>query len=235
MQYKKLLTLALAPSIVFFLLSLVSVALTVHYWIIGDWIMPRAVQVPTTNFDERTQRYKTDATIVWYTDKDTDVTIASGCLNLVAGIVSLMAWSLLRKPGMDSQHAAGKRRFWIIAVVVMSVTGAATALASIALHYTEKGPDQYGCNPDVLRMGGKLNTNMYCTREMAACNFLPKYLKTKDRGNASVACNETLVVKWLQIILIINALIVLAMFSVQARIRRTTRETTTKEPVPEVI
>lgn len=106
MEYTKILRLALVPSIVFLLLSLVSVALTTHYWIIGDWIMSRGVQVPTDDFDERLQRYKTDDTIVWFTDKDTDVTIASGCLNLTAAIVALIAWSALRKPGMDSQFAA---------------------------------------------------------------------------------------------------------------------------------
>ena len=106
MEYQKILRLALVPSVVFLLLSLVSVALTTHYWIIGDWIMTRGVQVPTDEFDERLQRYKTDSTIVWYTDKETDVTIASGCLNLTAAVVALIAWSTLRKSGMDSQYAA---------------------------------------------------------------------------------------------------------------------------------
>jgi hypothetical protein len=40
-------------------------------------------------------------------------------------------------------------------------------------------------------MGASLNTNKFCTREAAACNFLPKYLKGNDRSNASIACNET--------------------------------------------
>lgn len=73
----------------------------------------------------------------------------------------------------------------------MTVTGAAAALASIALHFTQKGNDQYGCSSERLMMGGKMNTNIYCTREMAACNFQPKYLKGTDRSNATVACNET--------------------------------------------
>jgi hypothetical protein len=105
MPYQKILSLALAPSIVFFLLSLVSVALTTHYWIIGDWIVPRGVQVPT-EFDDRLQQWKTDDTIVYFTDADTDATIVSGCLNLTAAVLALIAWSTLRKPGMDSQYAA---------------------------------------------------------------------------------------------------------------------------------
>lgn len=39
-------------------------------------------------------------------------------------------------------------------------------------------------------MSGKMNTNMYCTREMAACNFQPKYLRGSERSNAAIACNE---------------------------------------------
>lgn len=225
MEYGKILRLTLVPTILFFLLSLVSVALTTHYWIIGDWIVPRGVVVATTEFNDRMQQYVTDDTIVYFTTADADATIVSGCLNLAAGVIALIAWSILQKPGMDSQFAAGKRRFYVIGVVVMSIAGACSALASIALHYTEKGNNQYGCTSERLMMGGKMNTNMYCTRETAACNFQPQYLRGNDRSNAAIACNEALVVKWLQIILIINGLIVLAMFSLQARLRRTTRDT----------
>ncbi|KAI8934339.1 hypothetical protein NX059_009075 [Plenodomus lindquistii] len=225
MEYGKILRLALVPSILFLLLSLVSVALTTHYWIIGDWIVPRGVTVTTSEFDDRRQRYVTDDTIVYFTTADADATIVSGCLNLAASVLALIAWSTLRKPGMDAQLAAGKRRFYVLGVIIMSIAGACSALASIVLHYTEKGDNQYGCTGERLMMGGKMNTNMYCTREMAACNFQPKYLRGNDRSDASIACNEALVVKWLQIILIINALIVLALFSFQARLRRTTRDT----------
>jgi hypothetical protein len=36
-----------------------------------------------------------------------------------------------------------------------------------------------------------MNTNKYCTRQMAVCNFLPKFLEGSDRYIAEVACNET--------------------------------------------
>lgn len=103
MEYRALLTLALVPSILFFLLSLVSVALTTHYWIIGDWITPRGVKVQTSTFNDRTQSYTIDETIVYFTENDTDATIVSGCLCLTAGVVALIAWAQLRKPGMDTQ------------------------------------------------------------------------------------------------------------------------------------
>lgn len=191
MQYQKILGFALAPSIVFFLLSLTSVALTVHYWILGDWIVPRGVQIQTQDFNERLQQYEIDSTIIYYIDLVTDATISSGCLNLTAAILALIAWSTLRKPGMDSQTAAGTRRFYILAIVVMTLAGIGSALASLVLHYTELG-SQYGCKAERLMMGTRLNTNLYCTREQAACNFLPKYLRAgDDRDNAAIACNES--------------------------------------------
>jgi hypothetical protein len=73
----------------------------------------------------------------------------------------------------------------------MTIASAAASLASLVLHFTSKGDDQFGCVSETLMMSGSLNTNKFCTREMAACNFLPKYLKGNDRSNASIACNET--------------------------------------------
>lgn len=100
MEHRKLLTLALAPAVLFFLLSLVSVALTTHYWILGDYFIPSGVPVPT-GYDERTNRITIDETIVFFTDTDTDATIVSGCICLTAAIVSLIAVVELRKPGLD--------------------------------------------------------------------------------------------------------------------------------------
>lgn len=105
MEYRKVLTLSLAPSILFLLLSFVSVALTTHYWIIGDWITPRGVNVQTSTFNDRTQSYTIDETIVYFTESETDATIVSGCLCLTAAVVAVTAWVQLRKPDMDTQYA----------------------------------------------------------------------------------------------------------------------------------
>jgi hypothetical protein len=105
MQYDKILGLALIPTIVFFLLSLVSLALTTHYWILGDWTIPRGVSV-VTGFNEQIQTSTIDYTIVYFKDNETDATIAAGCLCLSAAVMALIAWSTLRKPGMDTQFAA---------------------------------------------------------------------------------------------------------------------------------
>jgi hypothetical protein len=40
-------------------------------------------------------------------------------------------------------------------------------------------------------MNGKMNTNVYCTREMAVCRFQPDFATGGNKQNANVACNET--------------------------------------------
>lgn len=76
-------------------------------------------------------------------------------------------------------------------MILTSLVGAVTALVSVILHYTNKGDDVFGCTSETLQMAGKFNTNKYCTREVAACNFLPKYLSNKsDRASAALGCAE---------------------------------------------
>lgn len=75
-------------------------------------------------------------------------------------------------------------------MVVTTLLGSVTALVSIILHYTNKGDDAFGCRSETLQMAGKFNTNKYCTREMAACNFLPKYLSKSDKSSSSLGCAE---------------------------------------------
>lgn len=106
MQYNKILGLALPPTILYLLLSIVSVALTTHYWILGDYMVPRGLRVTTNDFVDRTQSYRTDFTIVYFDDAETNATIASGVLCLAAAVFALIAWFALRGPGMDTQFAA---------------------------------------------------------------------------------------------------------------------------------
>lgn len=102
LRYDHVLKFALVPSILYLLISLVAVALTTHYWILTDWVIPRGVNVVTSEWDDRVKQFVTDATIVYFTDADTDATIVSGCLNLAAAVIAIIAWSTLRKPGMDT-------------------------------------------------------------------------------------------------------------------------------------
>jgi hypothetical protein len=105
-QYRPILDLAIYPSVVFLLLSFVSVVLTTHYWILGDWIVPRDITVTLSTINDRTKRPDTDDTIVYFTDRETNVTISSCVLCLSAAVAGIIAWSALRKPDMDSQFAA---------------------------------------------------------------------------------------------------------------------------------
>ena len=72
----------------------------------------------------------------------------------------------------------------------MSQAGAIMAIVSLALHYANLGDDKYGCTQERLMMGGSMNTNIYCTREMAVCRFQPAFVKGSDKQYANVACNE---------------------------------------------
>jgi hypothetical protein len=114
MRFDSVLKFALVPSILYLLVSVVAVALTTHYWILTDWVIPRGVVVATSEFDDRTKQFVTDDTIVYFTDADTDATIVSGCLNLAAAVIAIIAWSTLRKPGMDSViNSVGiSKRIW---------------------------------------------------------------------------------------------------------------------------
>lgn len=101
MGYERVLNLSLIPTTLFFLLSLVSIVITAHYWIIGDWLMPRWIAVPTT-FNQRTNSWNHDDMIVDYTEPSTNATIISGCLCLTAAVMAGIAWHKLRKRDMDS-------------------------------------------------------------------------------------------------------------------------------------
>ncbi len=75
-------------------------------------------------------------------------------------------------------------------MIVTTLVGATTALVSIILHYTNKGDDAFGCRSETLQMAGRFNTNKYCTREMAACNFLSQHLSGADKDSAALGCTE---------------------------------------------
>ena len=83
------------------------------------------------------------------------------------------------------------RRFWVLAVIVTTIAGFCSSVAALALHYTKRGNNEFGCRSETLNMLGSSNTNEYCTREMAVCNFLPRYLSAGERDTAVLACNET--------------------------------------------
>lgn len=94
MEPGRLLNLSLVPSIFFILLSLVSIVLTSHYWILTDYFTGRWLVVLST-FPEKT-KFAFDNVIVDYTESSTNATIISGCLCLTAAVNAIVAYFKLR-------------------------------------------------------------------------------------------------------------------------------------------
>lgn len=44
----------------------------------------------------------------------------------------------------------GERRTWMLSVIMMTVSSICAAFASLILHYTQKGSDEYGCSSETL-------------------------------------------------------------------------------------
>lgn len=80
----------------------------------------------------------------------------------------------------------------------MAVVGFFSALASLVTHFTDKGPDEFGCTMTTGKttQGGQPFTNRLCSREIAACKFMgPEVdrlglVTNIDRKAMQLACNE---------------------------------------------
>jgi hypothetical protein len=104
MEFEKVLQIALIPSISLILLSLLSIVLTTHYWILADYTIPRWMALPS-EFPEQ-NRFPIDDTIVYYTDATVQATIISGCLNLAAGVMAVWSWRKLRSRDLETEYHA---------------------------------------------------------------------------------------------------------------------------------
>jgi hypothetical protein len=102
MGFEKVLKIALIPSISLVVLSVLSIILTTHYWILADWKLPRWI-VMSSEFPEK-DRFPIDNVIVDYTDTNTQATIVSGCLNLAAGFMAICAWKKLKTRELDTDY-----------------------------------------------------------------------------------------------------------------------------------
>lgn len=102
MRYQTFLKAGLWSIILLFILSLACTAVTVHYWIIGDWLMSRGVEI--AGVSTAGMLVVDHAILILYIDDDTNATIISACLGLLAGIVGFIAWYKLRRTDMDADH-----------------------------------------------------------------------------------------------------------------------------------
>jgi hypothetical protein len=100
MGYDSVLKMAVIPSVSLVILSFLSIVLTTHYWILGDWIMGRYVPFKS-DFPEKDQ-HPIDDVIIDYTEPCTQATIISGCLNLTAGVMAVVAWRKLKGGSIDT-------------------------------------------------------------------------------------------------------------------------------------
>lgn len=233
-DFQKLLTLSLIPTAIFTLLSFISIVLTAHYWILTDYFVGRWLK-RKSQFPEKT-KFQWDDVIVDYTETSTNAIIAAGCLCLAAGVNCIVAYFKLKPNTMDLDYHSPLRRFWVGSAIGMTVVGLCSALAALITTFTDKGDDEFGCTSTTgkTKDGGVPFTNMMCSREVATCKFMgPVYDKAGkipnvERWAVTIACNEAIVVKWLQLILIFNAVLVIAMFAAQAGVRRKTRSPASK-------
>lgn len=84
MNFRNLLTLSLIPTVIFTLLSLLSILLTATYWIISDYFVGRWLKRPS-QFPEK-NKFQWDDVVVSYTETSTNAIITAGCLCLAAGV-----------------------------------------------------------------------------------------------------------------------------------------------------
>jgi hypothetical protein len=101
-DFRKLLTLSLIPTIIFTLLSFISLVLTTHYWILTDYFVgrwwKRKSQFPEKN------KFPWDDVIVDYTESSTNATIAAACLCLAAGVNAIVAYFKLKPNALDLDY-----------------------------------------------------------------------------------------------------------------------------------
>ncbi|KAF2710586.1 hypothetical protein K504DRAFT_490678 [Pleomassaria siparia CBS 279.74] len=220
MHYEKLLQLCLIPTYFSLVLCLVTAILITHYWILGDFFTTAYFTLISPSTKKQTDYY-TD-----FVTSPTDAAIVSASTALMAMIIATIAWYKLRRSNMDMPENLPRRRFWVGSVCLTATANFCSAFAALVLHYTNKGPDSFGCHESTDASGFVI---MSCTREMAACNFMPNMRDRFDQKfNAPWAipltCNEIMTVKWFQIIIMLNAIALFGMFALQSWVRRKTRE-----------
>ncbi|KAF2018263.1 hypothetical protein BU24DRAFT_167832 [Aaosphaeria arxii CBS 175.79] len=222
MGYERILSFTLVPTILLLVLSFVSTILTTTYWIFGDWVLPRyfleGKDVPG--------KPELNESLIEYVTPATDATVATAAIGIFAGVVCVLGYTKLRKGNMDLELNKPRRRFWVAFVQFWAGGVAVSALATIIVHYTTKGDDQFGCTSYKDATGGKVYE---CTREMGACNVLPEWRNQATEKSdiktwaIPVTCQMITATKWMQLIIMLDAIVIIAMFSVQARLRSKSR------------
>lgn len=103
MDYKKIHKLSLILAVLYLILSLLSIILTAHYWILDDWVMGKWLPVPS-QFKEK-DKFPIDDVIVDFTEPCTNATIVSGCLGLWAAALAIVSHFKVRSAEMDNDYS----------------------------------------------------------------------------------------------------------------------------------
>ncbi|KAF2653151.1 hypothetical protein K491DRAFT_694956 [Lophiostoma macrostomum CBS 122681] len=219
MNFKTILNLSLVSAVFFLILTLTDVILTVAGWIFGDWFVYRIVSFVGKD-GERFSNI-----LIFYITSPTDACVVASTIGMAAAIVSIIAWTRVKKSEMDLDFNMPRRRFWLGFVIFSATATFSSAMAAFILHYTAVGSEDHGCNvvPD-----GKGGATYYCTRTSAACDLMPTWktiIPNTDpkRGHIDTFCNLSQATKWFQLILAFTCLIVMGLFSWHAYVRRQTR------------
>ncbi|KAF2742551.1 hypothetical protein M011DRAFT_412477 [Sporormia fimetaria CBS 119925] len=230
MNHTTLLKWTLTPTILLAVICIVNLGLTTLYWIVGDWIVPRGVEVhDSIKPAEGLEALLTvKVTIIEYLPPATDSTLVSAALGLFTAVVCGLAWYKLRRVDMDEESNMPRRRFWLAFPLISLLSTSGAALGSLILHYTQKDSAPYGCRSEMQSNGDRI---MYCTREMGACNVLPDFKRLfrkygqqlrKEEWVGSL-CMQTQAVKWMQLGLVLACVGTAALLCAQGLVRGRTR------------
>lgn len=113
--FQKLLKFSLVPTVLFAILSFLSIVLTTHYWILTDYFVGRWLKRRST-FPEKT-KFTWDDVIVDYTEPSTNATIVSGCLCFAAAINCVVAYFKLKHNAMDLDYHSVRSSFLSAAMI----------------------------------------------------------------------------------------------------------------------
>lgn len=100
MRYESLLGWSLAPAILLLVLSVICTILASCYWMLSDFVFPRAVTIPELIRPDFPQ-FPWEATFIEYIPEPTDGAIVSGCVGIGAGVVCVLAWYKLRRANIE--------------------------------------------------------------------------------------------------------------------------------------
>ncbi|KAF1997508.1 hypothetical protein P154DRAFT_537049 [Amniculicola lignicola CBS 123094] len=221
--FMSLLAFTLIPTISLLVLSILILILCVYSFILGDFIVKHGIEF-------KSSKDVTDYIFIEYITAPTDAVIVSSFLGMAAAAVAIVAYTQLKRQGMDMDYNMPRRRFWVGFVIMGALANIGSALAALALHSTSnRNSDAYpGCSVESTETTQSKNSILWCTREKALCDIIQDKIDKMmdDKTNkwaAPQACRVIQATKWMQLLLVLCSLVMIGLFGVQAWKRKKTR------------